>query len=226
MKKELLCDIIESSKGGDIMAKKSPNSGRKGHQQIKAYLLLQYLLRNTDDEHAIPMADLELYLQDECGIDAERRSIYKDIHEINVANLMLDGTLYSDAEQALAEDEDLALIQYKKSKGNSGYYVSNQNRSLSFEEARLLSECVYAARFIPQQEKRKFVRLISNSLSERQAARLDHDVVLLDAQSTINANTLDNIEKIKDAKHANKSQSSVCSFQTLLSKCVCVLSCV
>lgn len=181
------------------MAKKSPNSGRKGHQQIKAYLLLQYLLRNTDDEHAIPMADLELYLQDECGIDAERRSIYKDIHEINVANLMLDGTLYSDAEQALAEDEDLALIQYKKSKGNSGYYVSNQNRSLSFEEARLLSECVYAARFIPQQEKRKFVGLISDSLSKHQAARLDHDVLLLDAQGAINQNTLNNIEKIKES---------------------------
>ena len=35
-----------------------------------------------------------------------------------------------------------------------------------------------------------------------------------------------NIKKIKDAKHTNKSQSSVCSFQTVLSKCVCVLSCV
>ena len=181
------------------MAKKSPNSGRKPHQQIKAYLLLQYLLRNTDDEHAIPMADLETYLQDECGIDAERRSIYKDIHEINIANLMLDGTPYSEAEEALADDQDLALIRYNNSKKNSGYYICDQRRSLSYEDARLLSECVYAARFIPQKDKKHFLDLISESLSEHQAARLDHNVVLLDAQSTINANTLRNIDKIKES---------------------------
>ena len=124
------------------MANKSPNSGRKQNQRMKAYLLLQHLLRNSDDEHAIPMADLEAYLQDDCGIDAERRSIYKDIHEINVANLMSDGTSYTETEQALADDEDLALIRYNTSKENNGYYICDQNRSLSFEDARLLSERV------------------------------------------------------------------------------------
>lgn len=182
------------------MAKKSPNSGRKKHQQIKAYLLLQYLLRNSDDEHAISMADLKGYLQDECGIDAERRSIYKDIHEINVANLMIiDGSSYSEAAKVLAEDEDLALVRYNTSKENNGYYICDQNRSLLFEDARLLSECVYSARFLTQKDKSRFIDLISESLSEHQAARLDHDVVLLDAQSTINTNTLNNIEKIKEA---------------------------
>ena len=68
------------------------NCGRKHNQRMKAYLLLQYLLRNSDDEHAIPIANLATYLQEDCGIDAERRSIYKDIYEINVANLMFDGT--------------------------------------------------------------------------------------------------------------------------------------
>ena len=177
----------------------SEGSGRKQHQRIKAYLLLQYLLRYSDDEHAIPMADLEAYLQDDCGIDAERRSIYKDIHEINVANLMSDGTSYTETEQALADDEDLALIRYNTSKENNGYYICDQNRSLSFEEARLFSECVYSARFLTQKDKSRFIDLISESLSEHQAARLDHEVVLLDAQSTINAKTLDNIDKIKEA---------------------------
>jgi len=190
---------IISWKGGDFVSKNYKNCGRKPNQRMKAYLLLQYLLRNTDDEHAIPMADLETYLQDVCGIDAERRSIYKDIHEINIANLMLDETPYSEAEEALAEDEDLALIRYNNSKKNSGYYICDQRRSLSFEDARLLSECVYAARFIPQKDKKHFIELISESLSEHQAARLDHDVVLLDAQSTINSYSLRNIDKIKEA---------------------------
>ena len=178
----------------------SEGSGRKQNQRMKAYLLLQHLLRNSDDEHAIPMADLEAYLQYDCGIDAERRSIYKDIHEINIANLMIiDSSSYSEATNVLADNEDLALIRYNTSKENNGYYICDQNRSLSFEDARLLSECVYSARFLTKNEKERFIGLISNSLSDQQASRLDHDVILLDSQSTINKDTLNNIEKIKTA---------------------------
>ena len=35
-----------------------------------------------------------------------------------------------------------------------------------------------------------------------------------------------NIKKIKDAKHTNKSQSSVCLFQMVVSKCMCMCSVV
>jgi len=91
------------------------------------------------------------------------------------------------------------LICYKKRKENSGYYVCNQNRSLSFEQARLLAECVYSARFIPHKSKQSYVELISAPLSEEQSARLSHDVVSMDSQSTMNADTLNNIDKLKEA---------------------------
>ena len=91
--------------------------GRKNNQRMKAFLVLQYLLKNSDDAHPAKIDDITSYLQVNCDIDAERRSIYKDIQEINIINLMLmDGCSFTDAEQALAEDADLALIAYKKRK--------------------------------------------------------------------------------------------------------------
>lgn len=174
--------------------------GRKNNQRMKAFLVLQYLLKNSDEAHPAKIDDITNYLQDDCGIAAERRSVYKDIQEINVVHFMLaDNCTFAEAEQALAEDDSLALIAYKKRKENGGYYVQEKNRSLSFENARLLAECVYSARFLSQKEKQQFIGLVSDSLSEHQASRLAHDVILLDAQSTMNPQTLNNIEKIKNA---------------------------
>ena len=56
--------------------------GRKEHQKMKPYLVYQYLLRNSDENHVVTAPRIVGYLL-ELGIYAERRSIYKDIEEIN-----------------------------------------------------------------------------------------------------------------------------------------------
>lgn len=56
-------------------------SGRKPDQKMKPYLVYQYLLKNTDENHFVTAEQIVGYLQETCGIDAERRSIYKDIEQ-------------------------------------------------------------------------------------------------------------------------------------------------
>ena len=48
---------------------------------MKAYLIYEYLMRNSDVNHVVKVKELKAYLE-EFGISAERRSIYKDIEEI------------------------------------------------------------------------------------------------------------------------------------------------
>ena len=60
-------------------------SGRKEGQKLKPYLVMQCLLKKTDESHVLAAEDIISYLQGTCGIDAERRSIYRDIKEINKA---------------------------------------------------------------------------------------------------------------------------------------------
>ena len=56
--------------------------GRKNNQKLKPYLVLQYLLKYTDEDNVASASDIIGFLED-CGIYAERRSIYRDIEDIN-----------------------------------------------------------------------------------------------------------------------------------------------
>ena len=169
--------------------------GRKPNQRIKAYLVLQYLLKNSDEENPQSVDDIISFLDLECGISAERRALYKDIKELNIANIMVqEECSFSEAEEMLEENKDLALISYKHL---HGFFVNFNKRSITPEEARLLAECVYSAKFIPVGQEGFFVDLICNSLSTAQTDNIHHEVHLVDRISTINKDTIDNIDKIK-----------------------------
>ena len=61
--------------------KAGPHSGKRLNQKLKPYVVLQYLLKNTDENMVSSAQDIVAYLE-ECGIDAERRSVYRDIKDI------------------------------------------------------------------------------------------------------------------------------------------------
>jgi hypothetical protein len=60
-------------KGGDIMAE-IRGRGRKGDQKMKPYLVYDYLMKNSDENHVVSANEICGYLE-EMGISAERRSI-------------------------------------------------------------------------------------------------------------------------------------------------------
>ena len=175
----------------------SEGSGRKSNQRMKAFLVLQFLLRNSDEAHPVKIDEITAYLQEDCGIAAERRSIYRDIKEINIAHVMLRSECsFEEAEEMLFDDDDLALIQSKHLKG---FYICDQNRSIVPDDIRLLAECVYSAKFIPDSFKNNYVDQICQSLSKFQEKQIKHDVFSLGSISTLNRETINNIDTIKDA---------------------------
>ena len=68
------------------MEEKKPK-GRIAIHKMKPYLVYDYLMCRTDVNHFATGKEIAEYLQ-ECGIPAERRSIYTDIDEINKAILL------------------------------------------------------------------------------------------------------------------------------------------
>ena len=96
--------------------------GKQVNQKIKPYVVLQYLLKESDENNVKSAYDIIEFLE-LCGISAERRSIYRDIEEINRVSLMLEEEITIDeAEEMLFDDEEdaLKLIVYDKSK--KGFY--------------------------------------------------------------------------------------------------------
>lgn len=176
--------------------KNDPQHGKKPNQKLKPYLVMQYLLHNSDENHVVSASQICGYLQ-EAGIDAERRSIYRDIEEINKAMLMIDQDLYLDeAEEELDRYGDEArYIIYNPQK--KGYYV--RERRYEFDEIRLAAESIYASKFLTEKEANALVDLICSHVSEYQADQIKHDVLLTDRVKTNNKYTFRNVSVINSA---------------------------
>ena len=176
--------------------KKNPEHGKKPNQKLKPYLVLQYLLRNSDEAHAVSAPQIVGYLQ-EAGIEAERRSVYKDIDEINKAMLMIENDMtLEEAEEEIEEygDESRHIVYNPNKKG---FYV--RQRRYEFDEVRLAAESIYSSKFLTERESETLIELICSFVSDHQAEQIRHDVLLIDRTKTNNKNTFRNVSTINAA---------------------------
>lgn len=103
---------------------RKPERGKKPHQKMKAYLLLECLMRESNEKKPLSAGDIVAWL-DEFGIKAEATSVRSDIEEINYVMYALDyGLSLEDAVQELdsGDYEEDKFIKYSQKK--KGYYVS------------------------------------------------------------------------------------------------------
>ena len=192
------------------MAQKADKSfeaqhGKKPNQKLKPYLVQQYLLKNTDEDHVASAYDIIDFLE-QCGVAAERRSIYRDIEDINKVMWLMENKQDDEddididaAEEALAADEDDAekTIVYQKHALKKGFYV--RQRRYDSNDIRLLAECVYSAKFLSQGQADRLADVVCEFVSKHQAERIRHDAFLTDRVKTSNKAVLNNISTINDA---------------------------
>lgn len=180
--------------------KANPQHGRKANQKMKPYLVMEYLMRHTDENHAESADNIAAYLQ-ELGIDAERRSIYRDIEEINKALWLLeneddDADIFA-AEEAIETDENDSEKFIVYDRHLKGFRVVRRKYELS--DIRLMAECIYASRYISQSEAERLVDIIKGFISEEQSREIRTDALVTARQRTLNKSTLRNVSTIYDA---------------------------
>ena len=110
-------------------------------------------MRHTDENHAESADNIAAYLQ-ELGIDAERRSIYRDIEEINKALWLLENEDDADifaAEEAIETDENDSEKFIVYDRHLKGFRVVRRKYELS--DIRIMAERIYASRYISQSNK-------------------------------------------------------------------------
>ena len=179
--------------------KANPQHGRKANQKMKPYLVMEYLMRHTDENHAESADNIAAYLQ-ELGIDAERRSIYRDIEEINKALWLLENEDEADifaAEEAIETDENDSEKFIVYDRHLKGFRVVRRKYELS--DIRLMAECIYASRYISQSEAERLVDIIKGFVSEEQSREIRTDALVTARQRTLNKSTLRNVSTIYDA---------------------------
>lgn len=185
--------------------------GKKNNQKLKPYLVLQYLLKNTDEDNIASTFDIIDYLET-CGIYAERRSIYRDIEDINKILYMLENECpIEEATAALAADNAGKWVIYDKSR--KGFYVRQLRYDL--DDIRILAECVYSAKFISQGQAERLVNVVTEFVSVHQAEKIKQNSFLADRVKTNNKQVLNNISSINQAMSAKKHTPEKVSFKYL-----------
>ena len=174
--------------------------GKKENQKLTAYILLQYFLKYTDERHPAQMQDILTYLNEDCGIPAERRLVYRGIKEINKILYMLD---HEDEECTIKkagevmEDEGERYIVSESNR--SGYYLCRRPYGIEVDDVRLLAECVYNARFINKDKADDLMEIVGGLVSQWDADDIKHDAFVVDRVKTNNKAVLNNVSTINYA---------------------------
>jgi len=151
-----------------------------GNQKMKTLVLLDYLLKNSDEQHPVTMKQIIEHL-DAQGISAERKSIYSDIR--------------------LLEDYGVDIIT-NKGKGNFNYYIGSRDFELA--ELKLLVDAVQSARFITEKKSTELIKKLESFTSKYQAGKLQRNVYVTGRAKTINESIYYNVDALYDAMHNNK----------------------
>ena len=184
--------------------------GKQSDQKMKPYLVYEYLMRYSDANHVVSANELVGYLQ-ECGISAERRSIYKDIEEINKALLLTQRDGYGipraetveEAEELLQDDKEKTIIYDSHRKG---FYV--RKRHYKVDDIRLLAECVYSAKFIDEKRAKRLANIVCDLVSEHHAEDIKRDAFLVDRVKTDNTEIYEIVSKINAAMSRKRNKKA------------------
>ena len=169
--------------------KNSDKGGKKPGQKFKSLLVWNLLLKRTDETHAARITEIQELLAD-YGIEAERHSIARDIEAVNE---LFSADLDADIEERDHLGYEIAYDQKKH-----GYKIVC--RPYTFEELRLLAECVRATKFISKHQEEHLLTTIEDLCSKAQIEELKNDVYLVGRSKTDNDSILSFMMKIKPSE--------------------------
>ena len=153
---------------------------RSSFQKLKILYVKDYLLKNSDEEHPVSIAQLIAHL-DSHGISAERKSIYDDIECLR--------------------EYGLDINQTGTGKTN-GYYVTG--RDFELPELKLLVDSVQSSKFITHKKTMSLIKKIAALASVHEARQLNRQVYVKNRIKTMNESIYYNVDEIHRGIAENK----------------------
>lgn len=145
------------------------------NQKLKLYYLAKIMVSKTDDEHYLTMPQIMKELE-KYDITAERRSIYRDLQELENLGIEVEG-------------EPI---------GKSYHYhvISHQ---FELPELKLLVDAIQSSRFITAKKSDELIKKLESFVSEHEAKQLQRQVYVSDRVKTMNESIYYNVDAIQNA---------------------------
>lgn len=153
---------------------------RSPNQKTKLLHLSRMLLRYTDEEHPLTVAQIiERLARD--GVKAERKSIYDDLETLRLFGLD---------------------VQCRKGK-SPGWFIGA--RDFELPEVKLLMDAVQSSRFITQKKSDTLLRKLESLASVHQAGQLQRQVYVSGRIKVMNESIYYNVDKLHTAVASQKA---------------------
>ena len=151
---------------------------KQPNQKLKLLYLLKILTENTDEDHALTIAQIIEMLRG-YDISAERKSLYDDIEALRTFGVDVETT----------------------PNRTVGYYIAE--RDFSLPELKLLVDAVQSSKFITTKKSLELIGKIENLASRHEASQLQRQVFVQNRIKTMNESIYYNVDFIHSAISKN-----------------------
>lgn len=153
---------------------------KSDNQKLKIFYILDYLQRNSHQDHPVRASELISMLEKHHNIQCERKSVYSDI--------------------AALQDYGVDIVSLPGKKG--GYYIATRNFELP--ELKLLIDAVLSSRFLTEKKSRELIEKLCNQCSVHDARLIRRDVLVSGRVKSMNETIYYNVDAIQEAIGQNR----------------------
>ena len=153
---------------------------KSDNQKLKIFYILDYLQKNSHQEHPVRAAELLSMLERQHNIICDRKTVYSDI--------------------AALQDYGVDIVSIPGK--NGGYYIASRN--FEIPELKLLIDAVQSSRFLTEKKSRELIEKLCNQCSVYDARLMRRDVLVSGRVKSMNETIYYNVDAIQDAIADNR----------------------
>lgn len=152
-------------------------------QKLKILYILDYLQKNSHENHPVRASDLIAMLDRQHGISCDRKTVYSDVAALQEYGI------------------DIVSIPGK----NGGYYVASRNFELP--ELKLLIDAVQSSRYLTEKKSRELIEKLCNQCNEQDARLMKRSVLVSGRVKSMNETIYYSVDAIQEAIFQNRQIS-------------------
>ena len=153
---------------------------KSDNQKLKILYILDYLQKNSHEDHPVRAADLITVLDRQHNIRCDRKTVYSD-----VAALM-----------------DYGVDIVTKPGKNGGYYIASRNFELP--ELKLLIDAVQSSRYLTEKKSRELIEKLCKECNMYDAGLMKRNVLVSGRVKSMNETIYYSVDTIQEAISQNR----------------------
>ena len=148
---------------------------KSDNQKLKIFYILDYLQKNSHENHLVRANELTSMLQNVYGISCDRKTVYSDI--------------------AALQDYGVDIVSVPGK--NGGYYIAS--RIFERHELKLLIDAVQSSRYLTEKKSRELIEKLCDQCNEQDAKLMKRNVLVSGRVKSMNETIYYNVDAIHEA---------------------------